>query len=247
MVFLETPTNPVMDICDIAAVAEIAHARGALVAVDNTFLSPYLQRPLELGADFVRPLDDQVPERPQRLDRRRAGLVDAPRTASGSLSSRSRSGAHPLALRLASSMHARHQDARRAHGAPRGERAARSSSYLVKHPKVERVLYPGLPDHPGHEIQKRQAARLRRDDHHRDGELRDGQGPARAGAACSARREPGRRREPDLPPGLDDPRLRPARAPAPSLGLTEGMVRLSVGIEDVEDLLADLEQALAAV
>ena len=70
MVWLETPTNPLLNVVDIRAAAEAAHAAGALVVVDNTFASPYLQQPLALGADVVAPLDDQVPRRPLRPDRR---------------------------------------------------------------------------------------------------------------------------------------------------------------------------------
>ena len=69
-VLVETPSNPLMRVTDIAAVAEIAHRGGALLIVDNTFASPYFQRPLELGRRHRLPLDDQVPERPQRHDRR---------------------------------------------------------------------------------------------------------------------------------------------------------------------------------
>ena len=243
MVYLETPTNPVMDITDIAAVSELAHARGATVAVDNTFLSPYLQRPLEHGADYVvhsttkylnghsdsiggvlinaRPEDDEW----FALVSKSVGAILSP--FDSFLVMR---GIKTLGVRMD-----RHE-----------QNARQIVDFLVKHPKVQRVLYPGLPDHPGHEIQKRQAsgfgamitiemgsfaaakAMLER--------MRVMSFAESLGGVESLISHPATMTHASIPPER--------RA---ELGLTDGMVRLSVGIENVEDLLADLEQALEAV
>ncbi len=120
LLFLETPTNPMMTLCDIPLLSGIAHERGALVVVDNTFASPYLQRPLELGADFVGALDDEVPERPLRLGRRRRG-GEGPRARRVAGLRPERLRRDPLPLRLLARA-PRDQDARRADGPPRGER-----------------------------------------------------------------------------------------------------------------------------
>src|SRR5262245_31266072 len=154
MLFLETPTNPMMEVTDLAAAAEIAHARGAIVAVDNTFMSPYFQRPLALGADvvvhsatkFLNGHSDclsglMVSSRPEHAE----AFAFAQKSAGG-VPSRFACfvvlrGIKTLAVRME-----RHE-----------ANARRIAAFLVEHPKVERVLYPGLPDHPGHEIQKRQA------------------------------------------------------------------------------------------
>ncbi len=155
LVYVETPTNPLMDITDLAAVSELAHARGARVAVDNTFLSPYLQRPLELGADFVvhsttkflnghsdsigGALICRTPEDAEwfALVQKSAGAILSPFDCFLVMR-----GIKTLAVRME-----RHE-----------QNARRIVEYLAGHPKVQRILYPGLPDHPGHEIQKRQAS-----------------------------------------------------------------------------------------
>ena len=95
LVWLETPTNPALNIVDIAAASEAAHAVGALVVVDNTFATPYLQQPLALGADAVAPLDDEVPRRPLRRDRRLRRDERRRARRSGSHSCRSRSARCP--------------------------------------------------------------------------------------------------------------------------------------------------------
>ncbi|HSS75520.1 MAG TPA: PLP-dependent aspartate aminotransferase family protein [Thermoanaerobaculia bacterium] len=241
MVFLETPTNPVMDVSDIAAVAKIAHGRGARVAVDNTFLSPYLQRPLELGADFVvhsttkflgghsdsigGVLISSTAEDAEwfAFIQKSIGAILSPFDCFLTMR-----GIKTLAVRQA-----RHE-----------ENARRVVDFLVHHPKVQRVLYVGLPDHPGHEIQKRQA--------HGFGSMITIEMGSFAAAKCMLERMRVMSFAESLggveslishPASMTHASIPPERRA--ELGLTDGMVRLSVGIEDAEDLLADLEQALA--
>ncbi|MDQ3992060.1 MAG: PLP-dependent transferase, partial [Actinomycetota bacterium] len=153
MVWLETPTNPLLNVVDIRTAAEAAHAAGAVVIVDNTFASPYLQQPLELGADivlhsttkylgghsdvvggFVATNDPTVAERLLFLQKS-LGAVPGPFDSWLVLR-----GLKTLAVRM------------RQHC----ENARQVAAFLAEHPAVEKVLYPGLPDHPGHEIARRQ-------------------------------------------------------------------------------------------
>lgn len=243
MVYIETPTNPAMDITDIAAVAEIAHAHGATVAVDNTFLTPYFQRPLALGADYVvhsatkylNGHSDSICGVLISSRQEDAEWFDLVEKSSGGILGPFdcfllMRGIKTLAVRMD-----RHES-----------NARRIVEYLVDHPKVRKVLYPGLPDHPGHEIQKRQAsgfgamitidlgsfeaakAMLER--------VRVLSFAESLGGVESLISHPATMTHASIPPER--------RA---ELGLTDGMVRISVGIEDVEDLLADLDQSLAAV
>jgi cystathionine beta-lyase/cystathionine gamma-synthase len=243
MLYIETPTNPLMDVTDIAAASAIAHARGAVVAVDNTFLSPYLQRPLELGADFVVHSTTKfinghsdsvggalVSSRPEdaewfALVQKSAGAILSPFEAFLNLR-----GVKTLAVRME-----RHESNARA-----------VVDFLARHPAVQRVLHPGLPDHPGHAVQKRQArgfgsmvtidlggyeAAKAMLDHVRVMSLAESLGGVESLISH--------------PASMTHASLGPERRA--QLGLTDGMVRLSVGIEDVADLIADLDQALAAV
>jgi cystathionine beta-lyase/cystathionine gamma-synthase len=243
LVYLETPTNPVMDICDIAAISRLAHDRGALVAVDNTFLTPCLQRPLELGADAV--LHSTTKYLNGHSDS--IGGVLIPKSAElgehfyfvqkseGAILSPFDSfltmrGIKTLAVRME-----RHE-----------KNAHAIVDYLVKHSKVQKVLWPGLPDHPGHEIQKRQASGF--------GAMISLEMGSFAAAKAMldqvrlmafAESLGGVETLISHPASMTHASVPPERRVA--LGLTEGMVRISVGIEDVEDLLEDLDQALAAV
>ncbi|MFL6194188.1 MAG: trans-sulfuration enzyme family protein [Thermoanaerobaculia bacterium] len=241
LVYIETPTNPPLDITHIAAVAEMAHARGVRVAVDNTFLSPYLQRPLELGADYVLHsttkflnghsdsiggvlvCKDAEDAEWFALVQKSAGAILSP--FDSFLVSR---GIKTLAVRMA-----RHE-----------QNAARIVEFLVGHPKVEKVLYPGLPDSPGHEVQRRQASGF------------GAMITIDLGSFAAAKSMLDRLRVVSLAESLGGVEslishpVTMTHASIPrerweELRLTEGMVRLSVGIENVEDLLADLEQALA--
>jgi cystathionine gamma-lyase / homocysteine desulfhydrase len=240
MVYLETPTNPIMDIADIRAISELAHSRGARVAVDNTFLSPYFQRPLELGADFVvhsttkflNGHSDSIggvlistnEEDAEwfRLVSKSAGAILSP--FDSFLVMR---GIKTLAVRME-----RHE-----------QNARRIVDFLVAHPKVQRVLYPGLPDHPGHEVHKRQASGF--------GSMITIEMGSYEAAKCMLDRMRVMSFAESLggveslishPASMTHASIPPERRA--ELGLTDGMVRLSVGIETVEDLLGDLEQAL---
>ena len=238
LVWLETPTNPLLTCFEIEAIAEIAHARGALVVVDNTFATPYLQQPLTLGADivvhsatkylgghsdvvggFVAVDDDELGER-LRFTQNAAGAVPAPFDCYLVLR-----GVKTLAVRMD-----RHC-----------ENARAVVDLLAGHRAVERVLYPQLPDHPGHAA----AAKQMRDFGGMVSfTLAAGRGAAMTvassteiftlaeslGAVESLIEHPGA--------------MTHASAAGSPLEVPDNLVRLSVGIEDAVDLVADLERAL---
>ncbi|RAL21834.1 cystathionine gamma-synthase [Lujinxingia litoralis] len=242
LVWLESPTNPMLKICDIEAICDIAHEQGIPVVVDNTFMSPYFQNPLMLGADLVVHSttkfinghsdvvggvvitnDDEAAEK-LRFLQNSMGAVPGPFDSWLVLR-----GVKTLAVRM------------RQHEA----NAKVIAAYLEKHPAVERVLYPGLESHPQHAIAKKQMSGF-------GGMitfiLKDGLEPARQmlervkvfalaeslGGVESLIEHPAIMTHASVPPEV--------RA---ELGINDGLVRLSVGIEDVDDLVADLEQALS--
>jgi len=243
LLFLETPTNPLMQITDLAAAAEIAHRHGALVAVDNTFLSPYLQRPLDLGCDVV------VHSTTKYLNGHSdalGGVLVAKDRAQGDwfyFVQKSVGGVMSpfdafLVLRGIKTLPIRVE---------RCEENARAvAAFLADHPKVECVLYPGLPNHPGYEVQQRQArgfgAMISFD----------------LGSYDAAKRFLDRLEVMSLAESLGGVEtlishpatMTHASVPAErraALGIGDGLVRISVGIEDREDLLADLQRGLDAV
>ena len=243
LLFLETPTNPMMEITDLAAAAEIAHAHGVLVAVDNTFLTPYFQRPLALGADivvhsatkFLNGHSDLlsgllVSSRPEHAEwfafaQKTTGGVPSPTECFLVLR-----GIKTLAVRM---------DRHEANG-----RAV--ADYLARHPKVGRVLYPGLPGHPGHEVQKRQASGFGSMISLEMGTLEAARTLlARVRLISLAESLGGVESLISHPATMTHASL-PAEERA-ALGITDSLVRISVGIEDIDDLLADLDQALEAV
>ena len=243
MVYVETPTNPVMDITDIAAVAELAHAHGARVAVDNTFLTPYLQRPLALGADFVvhsatkflNGHSDSICGLLIASTREDADWFALVQKSSGAILSPFdcflvMRGIKTLVIRMD-----RHE-----------RNARRIVEYLIEHPKVRRVLYPGLPDHPGHEIQKRQASGFGSMITIELGSFEAAKKMLDAMLVMSFAESLGGVESLISHPASMTHASIPAERRA-ELGLTDGMVRISVGIENIEDLLADLDQALAKV
>jgi cystathionine gamma-lyase len=244
-VFVETPTNPLMQLTDIAAVAERAHAQGIQVVVDNTFMTPYFQRPLELQADVVFhsvtkylnghsdmiggalvTSDDALHER-LRFLQNAAGAVPGPMDCF-------------LALRGTKTLAVRRQR--------HDENARELAGVLAKHPKVSKVFYPGLPDHPQHALAKRQASGF-------GGMISfvPGDGSLEAGRAMFNRFRLFTRAE--SLGGVESLVCHPAsmtHASVPrerrlAMGFADGLLRLSVGIEDVRDLRADLEQALGVV
>jgi cystathionine beta-lyase/cystathionine gamma-synthase len=244
MLWLETPTNPLLNIHDISALAGKAHARGWLVVVDNTFASPLLQRPLDLGADIVVHSttkyisghsdviggcivvrDDALAERFSFLQNT-IGAVPGPLDCFLTLR-----GIRTLALRME-----RHCD-----------NAEYLAERLAEHPAVTRLLYPGLPNHPGHEVAKRQ---MRRYGGMISLEVEGGEDGARRFAAAS-RLFPIAESLGSVSSMLNHPwSMTHATTPEErrlEVGVTPGLVRLSVGIEDAADLWADLERALAAV
>jgi cystathionine gamma-synthase len=239
IVWLETPTNPLLNVVDIAAVAHAAHAAGALVVVDNTFATPYLQTPLDLGADlvlhsttkylgghsdvvggFAATNDPTISER-LRFLQKSLGAVPGPFDAWLVLR-----GLKTLAVRMD-----RHC-----------ANARRVAEFLGEQPRVEQVLYPGLPDHPGHEI----AARQMRGFGGMVSFLLDSE---EAAVDLVARTEVWTLAE--SLGGVESLIEHPARmthastASAP-FAAPPGLVRLSVGIESADDLVADLAAALAA-
>ena len=239
LVWIETPTNPLLNVVDLRAAAEAARAAGALCVVDNTFATPYLQRPLELGADvvvhsttkylgghsdvvggFAATSDAAVAER-LRFLQNALGAVPGPFDSWLVLR-----GLKTLSVRM------------REHCA----NARRVAEFLDAHPAVRRVYYPGLPGHPGHEL----AAQQMRDfggmvSFEVDGSLEDTLGVVERtrvftlgeslGGVESLIEHPGRMTHATL---ADSP-----------FALPDNLVRLSVGIEAAGDLVADLDQALA--
>lgn len=243
MVYIETPSNPRMEITDIAAVARVAHEQGAKVAVDNTFLSPYLQRPLQLGADFV--VHSTTKFLNGHSDSISGVLISAHREDADwfTLAQKSAGGILApfecfLVLRGIKTLAVR-MDRHEAN-------TRRVVELLGRHKAVGKILYPGLPDHPGHEIQVRQAR---------------GFGAMLAvemGSLDAARTFVNRVKLFSLAESLGGVEslinhpatMTHASIPAArrlELGITDDLVRLSVGIEDVDDLLADLDQALDAI
>ncbi|HRC85037.1 MAG TPA: PLP-dependent aspartate aminotransferase family protein, partial [Thermoanaerobaculia bacterium] len=242
LVYLESPTNPLMEICDIRGIAGIAHRAGALVAVDNTFLSPYLQRPLELGADvvvhsatkFLNGHSDCLGGLLVTADSELADWFTFVQKSAGGILGPFDSflvlrGIKTLAVRM-----------------ERHEANARAiAQYLAEHPLVRRVLYPGLADHPGHELHKRQADGF-------GGVLTlDLGGLPAAKAFLEALRVMSLA---ESLGGVETLASHPASmthasmplAEREALGITDGLVRISVGIEDLKDLLGDLDRALTA-
>jgi cystathionine gamma-synthase len=238
LVWAETPTNPAMAIVDISAVAELAHHHGALLVVDNTFATPYLQQPLALGADVV------VHSATKYLGGHSdvvGGCVvtDDPELAEGVGFVQNAAGAVPSpfdcylvlrGLRTLGIRMDRHCDNARA-----------VVELLLEHPAVERVLWPGLPVHPGADVAKRQ--------------MRDAGGMVSfvvRGGEDAAIRLVGRTRLFILAESLgsvesliEHPHhMTHASAAGSALAVDPGLVRLSVGIETASDLVADLRQAL---
>ncbi len=238
VVWIETPTNPLLGIADIAEVARVAHEAGALLVVDNTFATPYLQRPLSLGADVVVHsttkycgghsdvvggalvvVDDGLGDE-LAFHQNTIGAVAGPFDAWLVLR-----GLKTLGVRMD-----RHCD-----------NAERVVELLAEHPRVEHVLYPGLPDHPGHGVAAKQMSRF-------GGmvSFRLADGEQAAVDACD------RTRVFTLAESLggvesliEHPgRMTHASAAGSALEVPGDLVRLSVGIETVDDLLADLTNAL---
>ena len=239
MFWIETPTNPLLQILDIPAIAEVAHKAGSILVVDNTFASPYLQQPLKLGADLVLHSTTKYlgghsdvvggavigPKRlvdPIAFYENAAGAVPGPFDAWLVLR-----GIKTLAVRMD-----RH-----------GENAKRLAEWLVGRKGVAKVYYPGLPDHPNHAVAKKQmkncggmiSVRLASDDlaHRFLTRTRVFSLAESLGGVESLVNHPVTMTHGSIPKPIRDAR-----------GVVESLVRLSVGIEDYEDLEEDLRQAL---
>jgi len=244
MVWLETPSNPLLRITDIAAVADEAHRAGALLVVDNTFLSPVLQRPFELGADLV--VHSSTKYLNGHSDVVGGAVVAGPGQAAlaqrlAALNNLLGTGQSPhdcfLVLRGLKTLPLRMA----AHEA----NALAVAAFLAAHPAVAQVNYPGLPSHPEHALAKRQqqgfGAMV-------SFELKDGSRAAVDHVLASLRwftlaeSLGGVESLVAHPASMTHASMTPAaRAKA---GISDGLIRLSVGIEDRADLLADLSQAL---
>lgn len=243
LVFLETPTNPLMELCDLRAISDVAHQGGIEVVVDNTFMSPYFQRPIELGADmvvhsttkFLNGHSDGLggvvvctkPEQNEKLAflQKAAGAILSPFECWLILR-----GVKTLAVRMEQ----------------HGHNGRKVAEFLSKHKKVQKVFYPGLPDHPQHDLAKRQMSGFGAMIAFETGSLANANKMLRKVRVCSLAESLG---------GVETLISHPATMTHAAvgeegrrkIGITDGMVRISVGIEDVADILADLDQALAAI
>lgn len=241
LVFVETPTNPLMELCDLRACADAAHRGGAELVVDNTFMSPYFQRPLELGADLV------VHSTTKFLNGHSDGLGGVVVAANEGQAEEFRflqkamgailspfecflvlRGVKTLAVRM------RQHDTN-------GRRLA---AWLVRQPKVLAVHYPGLPQHPQHELARRQMSGFGSMITIETGSLANANRLLSRLRLCSLGESLG---------GVETLVSHPATMTHAALGaegraaigLTDGMVRFSIGLEEPEDLEADIAQALA--
>jgi cystathionine beta-lyase/cystathionine gamma-synthase len=243
MVYVETPTNPLMSLSDIAAIAEVCHRRRVELTVDNTFMSPYFQQPLARGADmvvhsttkFLNGHSDGLggvvvctkPEQAEKLAfvQKAAGAILSPFECWLVLR-----GVKTLTVRM--EQHDRN-----------GRFVA---EFLSRHKKVKKVFYPGLSNHPQHQLAQKQMTGFGSMITFETGSLSNAKKMLKKVRVCSLGESLG---------GVETLISHPATMTHAALGekgreaigITDGMVRISVGIEDVEDILADLEQALAAI
>lgn len=240
MVFIETPTNPVMSLVDIRAVSEVTRRRGLRLVVDNTFMSPFFQRPLELGADIVVHsttkylnghsdsiggaviLNDEEDVVKMAFIQNAAGAIISPMDSWLVMR-----GTKTLAVRM------RQHD----------ENGRIVAQFLSEHPRIQKVYYPGLKSHPQHELATRQMSGFGGMISFETGSLESAKRVLESVRLCTLGESLG---------GVETLISHPATmthasVPEPErnrLGITDGLVRVSVGIEDVEDIIADLDQAL---
>jgi len=243
MVYVETPTNPLMALSDLAAISKVCRQRKVDFVVDNTFMSPYFQQPIALGADmvvhsttkFLNGHSDGLggvvvctkPEQAEELGfvQKAAGAILSPFECWLVLR-----GVKTLAVRM-----------------EQHDRSGRIvADFLSKHKKVRKVFYPGLPDHPQYELAQRQMTGFGAMISFETGSLSNSNKMLRKVHVCSLGESLG---------GVETLISHPATMTHSALGekgrkeigITDGMVRISVGIENVEDIIADLDQALSAI
>src|SRR5437764_5428597 len=243
IVYVETPTNPLMALSDIEAIAQVCHRKKVELVVDNTFMSPYFQRPISLGADLVVHSTTKflnghsdglggviVATKPEHAEKfafvqKAAGAIMSPFECWLVLR-----GVKTLAVRMI-----QHEI--------NGQAVAK---YLESNSKVKAVFYPGLPDHPQHELAKRQMSGFGSMITFDLGSLKNAQKMLRKVRICSLGESLG---------GVETLISHPATMTHAALGekgrngigLTDGMVRISVGVEDIDDIVQDLYEALKAV
>ncbi|HEY0765726.1 MAG TPA: cystathionine gamma-synthase [Pyrinomonadaceae bacterium] len=243
MVFIETPTNPIMTVTDLKEVSEIAHRAGARVVCDNTFMSPYLQRPLEFGVDIVvhsttkylNGHSDGVGGAVILNDEEDANWIGFVQNSAGAILSPFDSwlvlrGTKTLALRME-----QHDKTGRA-----------VAAFLEEHPKVKKVYYPGSASHPQHALARRQQHGFGGMVAFDVGSLAAARTVLESVKLCTLAESLG---------GVETLISHPAtmthasvdEAKRERLGITDGLVRISVGIEDTDDIIADLDQALDKV
>jgi len=243
MVHIETPTNPMMRLSDLAAISAICRRKKVLLVVDNTFMSPYFQQPLALGADMV------VHSTTKFLNGHSDGLggvvVCAQQEHADQLAFLQKAAGAILSpfecflvLRGVKTLAARMEI---------HDRSGRIvADFLSKHKKVKRVFYPGLPDHPQHQLAKRQMTGFGSMITFETGSLKNANKMLKKCRICSLGESLG---------GVETLISHPATMTHAALGvkgrkaigITDGLVRISVGIEDVDDILDDLDQALNAI
>jgi cystathionine beta-lyase/cystathionine gamma-synthase len=241
MVFVETPTNPVMTITDLKAVSDLAHARGAKVVCDNTFMSPYFQNPIDFDVDIVvhsttkylNGHSDSVGGFVALNDENDADWIKFVQNGVGAILSPFDSflvlrGTKTLAVR----MEAHDKNGRIV------------ANFLTEHPSVQKVYYPGLASHPQHELATRQQRGFGGMVSFETGSLDNAKKVLEGVKLCTLGESLG---------GVESLISHPAtmtHASVPeetrnTLGITDGLVRISVGIEDVEDIIEDLDRALS--
>lgn len=243
MVFVETPTNPIMTVTDLKAVAEVAHRAGARIVCDNTFMSPYLQRPLEFGVDIVvhsttkylNGHSDGIGGMVVLNDETDANWIGFVQNSAGAILSPFDSwlvmrGTKTLALRM-----------------EQHDKSGRIvAAFLEEHPKVTKVYYPGSASHPQHALALRQQRGFGGMVSFEVGSLEAARIVLESVKLCTLAESLG---------GVETLICHPATMTHASvdpdkrqrLGITDGLVRISVGIEDTDDIVADLDQALRKI
>jgi len=243
MVYVETPTNPLMQLSDLLVISQICRRKKVLLVVDNTFMSPYFQQPLALGADmvvhsttkFLNGHSDGLGGVVMCAKQEHADKLAFLQKAAGAILSPFECW---LVLRGVKTLAARMEI---------HDRSGRIvADFLAKHKKVKAVFYPGLPDHPQHALARRQMSGFGAMITFETGSLKNANKMLKRLRVCSLGESLG---------GVETLISHPATMTHAALGvkgrkaigITDGLVRISVGIEDVDDLLDDLDQALSAI